>query len=32
MICWDVDIGFVEGNGGDVEGEGGRGSISVFNA
>jgi hypothetical protein len=33
IICSDVDIEFVEGNnGGDVEGEGGRGSISVFNA
>jgi len=36
MICWDVDIGVVEGNdggnGGDVEGEGGCGSINVRNA
>ncbi len=35
MICWVVDIGFAEGNdesnGGDIEGEGGRGSINVLN-
>jgi hypothetical protein len=36
MICWDVDIGVIEGNdggsGGDVEGDGGCGSINVRNA
>jgi len=33
MICSEVERGlFDEGNGGDVEGDGGRGSIRVLNA